>query len=94
MLLLQGAVAANRNRGSKRIWASGKNKKIDKIFQLGIFIHNSEKTQPRKRFESPLRILGGLNGDGFPCKGVCSVKCVDNNTVKWNIKKKKKKTEK
>ena len=57
VLLLQGAgLQQIETEGARDYGLQAKTKKIDKIFQLGIFIHKSEKTQPQKIFKRPLRI--------------------------------------
>ena len=67
-----------------------KKKKRENVLVRNLHTQLWEDTDS-ERFESPLRISKWTDGDGFPCKGGCSVKCVDNNTeLKVTFKKKRK----
>ena len=67
-----------------------KNKKIKSSSQESSYT-NLKRQSFRKDLKDSSESLGGLNGDRFPCKGGCFVRCVDSNT---ELKRTLEKTEK
>ena len=66
-----------------------KQKKLIKSSSQESSYTNLKRHSLRKYLKDPSESLGGLNGDGFPWKGGCFVKCVDNNQFTRDMKKEK-----